>query len=406
MEFKQAKQQTQELHHTKDFFNALLTLEPGEEPPKSPKKITKEEKQADGVPPAAQFDPISPFSQPPAPPPQQPLPEKPNVARFSIPQSSSQPSLTRTDTEKPRSPLSSPTRLEPPSSQTAALVEALKSSRKEIESQGDRVKFLEAALARERKARENAERRARSLSHECIQHDDIERNGAIEEEAFDPPLDSLELMEKDLPNGHIDSEEKDALSRSTSMATITNAEDLHRDTDDIDASTSRLQARLDLMVKEMDDMKIAMESYKRRAEDAEEGRRSLAEMVENLRAGRNPNSVVPITSDDDSTLLGDSETNSLSDSKKYVQSRDTDRSVASPQPHPPQLNGSAVVGNVQRELEKTMSNVLQQQQRQWSGPGEGGRMVQSAPYLSIVGVVLIGVGIMTWLNGWQPNGEK
>ncbi|KAL2054176.1 hypothetical protein ABVK25_005715 [Lepraria finkii] len=160
------------------------------------------------------------------------------------------------------------------------------------------------------------------------------------------------------------------------------------------------------MVKEMDDMKIAMESYKRRAEDAEEGRRSLAEMVENLRAGRNPNSVVPITSDDDSTLLGDSETNSLSDSKKYVQSRDTDRSVASPQPHPPQLNGSAVVGNVQRELEKTMSNVLQQQQRQWSGPGEGGRMVQSAPYLSIVGVVLIGVGIMTWLNGWQPNGEK
>ena len=285
-------------------------------------------------------------------------------------------------------------------------MEALKSSRKEIESQGDRVKFLEAALARERRARENAERHARSLSGERIQHDDIERNGAVEEEVFDPPLDSLELIEKDLPNGHIGSEEKDALSRSTSMATITNAEDLHRDTDDIDASTSRLQARLDLMVKEMDDMKMAMESYKRRAEDAEEGRRSLAEMVENLRAGRNSNSVVPITSDDDSTLPGDSETSSSSDSKKYAKSRDTDRSVACPQPHPPQLNGSAVVGNVQRELEKTMSNVLQQHQRQWSGPGEGGRMVQSAPYVSMVGVVLIGIGIMTWLNGWQPNGEK
>jgi hypothetical protein len=315
--------------------------------------------------------------------------------------------LSRTDIERSRSALNSPTRSEPSNSQTAALVEALKSSRKEIESQGDRVKFLEMALARERKAREKAERRARTLSGEHIEHEDIERDGTVEEEAFDPPLDSLELMEKRMPNGHVDdSEEKDSLSKSPSMATITNAEDLHRDTQDIDASTSRLQARLDLMVKEMDDMKMAMESYKRRAEDAEEGRRSLAEMVENLRAGRNPNSAVATNSDDDSTLLADTETNGAADTRKHGKPRDTERSAIPSQSHPPHLNGSAVVGNIQRELEKTMSNVLQQHQRQWSGPGEGGRMVQSAPYVSMVGVVLIGVGIMTWLNGWQPNGEK
>ena len=234
----------------------------------------------------------------------------------------------------------------------------------------------------------------------------MDTNGAVEEEALHPPLDSLELIEKDLPNGHIEeSEGKDVLSRSLSMATI-KAEDIHQETEDIDASTSRLQARLDLMVKEMDEMKMAMESYKRRAEDAEEGRKSLAEMVESLRAGRALNTVVPAIDDDDSTLLGDSEADSASGPRKHNRSRDTDPAAVSSQPHPPQLNGSAVVGNIQRELEKTMSNVLQQQQRQWSGSGEGGRMVHSAPYVSMVGVVLIGVGIMTWLNGWQPGGEK
>lgn len=317
-----------------------------------------------------------------------------------MPESMLQPSLKRTDTERPRSALDSPTRTEPPSSQTAALLEALK-------SQGDRVKYLEVALARERRARENAERRARSLSGGSLIHEDTETNGGLEEEAFEPPLDSLELMEKAMHNGHLnDDEDKDALSRSASMTTMRNPDDMHRETEDIDASTSRLQARLDLMVKEMDDMKMAMESYKRRAEDAEAGRRSLAEMVENLRAGRNADSIMPVKNTDDSTLPVDSEATDASSSNDRPHSKDSDNRVVSSLSHVPQMNGSAVAGNIQREFEKTVSNVLQQQQRQWSGPGDGGRMVQSAPYISMVGVVLIGVGIMTWLNGWQPGGEK
>ena len=268
------------------------------------------------------------------------------------------------------------------------------------------MKYLELALIRERRARENAERRARKLSGGSLPQEDFETNSGLEEEAFEPPLDSLELMEKAMHKGHVDDEDKDSLSRSASMVTMRNADDMHRETEDIDASTSRLQARLDLMVKEMDDMKMAMESYKRRAEDAEAGRKSLAEMVENLRAGRHADSVIPITNAEDSTVRIDREAEDASSSNDRPRSKHGDNRAVSSLSHIPQMNGSAVAGNIQRELEKTVSNVLQQQQRQWSGPGDGGRMAQSAPYVSMVGVVLIGIGIMTWLNGWQPGGEK
>ena len=66
-------------------------------------------------------------------------------------------------------------------------------------------------------------------------------------------------------------------------------------------------------------------------------------------------------------------------------------------------NGSAsVIANAIpdfKDLERTVSSVLQQQQQ---AQGQRGSVaMQSAPYASMVGVVLIGVGLMTWLNGWQ-----
>ena len=345
---------------------------------------------------------MSPFSQPPAPPPQQPLPEKPDSARFIIPETFFQPSLKRVDTERPKSGLNSPTK-EIPSGQIVSLLEALKSAKQEIDSQGSRVKHLEVALARERKARELAERRARTLSGSKNDH---EANGAIEDEAFEPPLDTLELMEQELPNGHTeDDEESKYLSRSISTATLKSAEETHQGSVEIDTSTSRLQARIDLMVKEMDDLKMLMESYKQRAEDAEDGQRGLAEMVESIRAGRDSKSVVPIPNGDDSTLLSNGDVDGIADSKAPRHSKGLDHSSSSSHLHHQLPNGAAAIEDMHRELEKTVSNVLQQQ-RQWGGTGEGGRMVQSAPYVSMVGVVLIGVGIMTWLNGWQPGGER
>ena len=312
----------------------------------------------------------------------------------------SQPSLKRVDTERPTSGLNSHTK-EIPSGQIVSLLEALKSAKQEIDSQGSRVKHLEVALARERKARELAERRARTLSGD---RDDHETNG-VAEEAFEPPLDTLELMEQELPNGHAeDDEDSKGLARSISTATLKNVEDVYQSTEDIDTSDSRLQARIELMVKEMDDLKMLMESYKQRAEDAEEGQKGLAEMVKSIRAGRDSKSVMPNSNDDDSTLLSNGDVDGTADSKDPTRSKGLDRNSSSSHLQHPLPNGTAAVETMHRELEKTVSNVLQQQ-RNWGGTGEGGRMVQSAPYVSMVGVVLIGVGIMTWLNGWQPGGE-
>ena len=313
-----------------------------------------------------------------------------------------QPSLKRVDTERPRSGLSSPTK-EVPSGQIVSLLEALKSAKQEIDSQGSRVKHLEIALARERKARELAERRARTLSGN---QDDHETNGSVDGEAFEPPLDTMELIEHKLPNGHAEKEqESKSISRSISSATLKNAEGIHQDTEDIDTSTSRLQARLDFMVKEMDDLKMLMESYRRRAEDAEEGKRSLSEMVESIRAGRDVKSVPSKRNDEDSTNFSNTNGDSAVDSKVLTRPRGSDRSPSTSHLHNQLPNGTAAVQDMHRALEKTVSNVLDQQ-HQWGDTGERGRMVQSAPYVSMIGVVLIGVGIMTWLNGWQPGGER
>lgn len=381
-----------------------MTLEPGEEPPKSPPKMVTEDKQTNGIHQPTQFDPISSFSQPPAPPPQQPLPEKPDTGRFSIPESLYQPAFRRAETEKRRSPMTSPTRPEPSSGQIVSLLDALKSAKQEIDSQGDRIKYLDVQLDQERKARELAEKRAHALSGGRLPQENHETNGAVDAEAGDEtPLDSLELADQDLPDGIPENGEvEDSISNSeASISANKDTEQTRQKTADIDASTSRLQARLDLMVKEMDGMKTLMQSYKHRAEDAEEGRRSLMEMVENIRAGRVPSAVT--TASDDPTSLSKGNASKLEGSEDLtVTSVPAERQ--SPSSEQRQLpNGAAVTETVQRELEKTLATVLHQQR---DGPDGGGRIAHSAPYVSMVGVVLVGVGIMTWLNGWQPGGEK
>ena len=352
---------------------------------------------------------MSPFSQPPAPPPQQPLPEKPDMARYVLSEALSSPSLRRTETEKPRSALSSPTRSDPPNGQIVSLLEALKSAKQEIDSQGDRMKYLEDALAQERKAREDAERRARNLSNGHLSQKLHGVNGADEEIIQEPDKASLEDTENELLNGHIsEGEDEDIISQSiSSVPTIKHVEDMQRDTEDTDASTSRLQARLDLMVQEMDEMKTVMESYKQRAESAEEGRRSLADMVGKIRAGRESHSSTLNTKTkmDEPNLPDSSEASSETQTRNSIPSSSPDAVLSPLQQNHDQTNGTAVIKEMHREFEKTVSSVLQQQQ-QWGGPAEGGRMVQSTPYVSMLGVVLIGVGIMTWLNGWQPGGGE
>lgn len=388
-----------------------MTLEPGEVPPKSPQKIQQEQREEKEAMKESSTrsqdvvmspDPLSPFTQPPMPPPSQPLPEKPDVSRSFSSDSISQ-GIRRVDTEKPRSNLNSPTKAEPQNGQIVSLLETLKLVKQESVLQGDHIKHLEQALKRERRARESAERRARAFSN-ARQSRVHNEDGTLEEGAFDPPLDSIELLEHDLPNGHVEEDDNDAdyLKSSASMETLRESDEAARGTDEIDASTSRLQARLDLMVQEMDEMKKVMESYKRRAEDAEEGRQSLAEMVENIRASRDTQSISGVHSEDTTLIGSDANSGESSSSLKAFSNVSNGNHGLWTSSSKRQLpNGNVTPGDMQRELERTLSNVLQQQR-----PNEHGRIAQSAPYVSMVGVVLIGVGIMTWLNGWQPAGDS
>lgn len=290
-----------------------------------------------------------------------------------------------------------------------SLVEALKIKTHELDSKVDYIKSLEVDLAREKRAREDAERRALKLSGDHLVSDSRHNKGFVEEKALEPPLDSVELMEQDLPNGHFDQDGNgDHLSRSSSTTTIKNSEDPAQLAEDASSLASRLQAQLDLRNREMNDMKLLMESYRQKADEAEEGRRSLAQMVEDIRAGRDPKSILPATEAEASTPSTDNGDPQIAQSPSSSQPGDIGRNSPSPQHLPHQHNGSATIGIIHREIEETVSTVLQQQhpQQGWGRPGDSSRMVQSAPYVSMVGVVLIGVGIMTWLNGWQPGGEK
>lgn len=286
------------------------------------------------------------------------------------------------------------------------LVTLLNAAKQDIDFQNNRIRKLEQDLEHEQKARKKAERHARGLWPSRKPLGEERASEPFEDDEFAEPLDSLELMDHNLPNAHKDAglEQDDLLKSSASMETLKSADDLHRETEVVDASTSRLQARLDLMIMEMNEMKSAMDSYKRRAEDAEEGRRSLAEMVENIRAGRERSSTVT-TDGDTSTLIGSGSGSGSSSSKDLAtQQHDANYGLWTSHRHKNMPNGKANNGDMHhRELEKTLSNVLQQQR---NGLDEGGRLVQSAPYVSMVGVVLIGVGIMTWLNGWQSGGAE
>ncbi|RMZ81244.1 hypothetical protein DV737_g2543, partial [Chaetothyriales sp. CBS 132003] len=85
-------------------------------------------------------DHLTRFAEPPAPPPQQPLPEKPDGGAKTSPNNS----------------------------QMLQLIDALSVAKKELDSQATRVKQLEDMLKEERSARAHAEERARCLEHASV----------------------------------------------------------------------------------------------------------------------------------------------------------------------------------------------------------------------------------------------
>lgn len=353
-----AKQQATDLDHIEKVFDGVVV--PGSKSSQGKDEVPADDEQASKQTNVKlrpiRTDNIARFADPPAPPPQQPLPENPDSAKSTSLNSLSLSSLLkRTDTAKPGSNGSSPTN----GSQNSMLqlVEALSQARKELESHSIRVKELEDMLSEEKSARVVAEERARKL----------------EQTAAARPVTKIEEITE--PDANVGSS-----SSETEPSDITEKSRVENEND--------LQKRLDLMVAEMQKMKVDMDRFKNRAETAEEdatkARESLADMIKRLRQENEDEDNVPRKNEKTTRSSPASGSTAV-----------TDDEVGTIKPT---SNGHVRKPRLPAHLEHAVTTAL----RQGGTSGDDG-LAQSAPYVSMLGVVLIGVGLMAYLNSWQKT---
>ncbi|KAF3490906.1 vacuolar protein sorting-associated protein 64 [Arthroderma uncinatum] len=381
-EMKQAKQQNLDLGQTTGFLSNIS----------NPETTNKErasllnnvaESPVSTKPPARpklnKTDSMSRFSDPPAPPPQQPLPEKPDAPprTFSM-DSIPKVSLRRSDTEKAKAATDIPPGQ---SSQILSLIEALTTTKKELDLQASKVKELENLLRREQSARESAEERARKLESQPPNHVLLPNgshpgpNGVVDEDD-DKPLDKAA---PEPPAG------KDVKSSASPVETPPSPIIL-------EPSSDELKRRIDSLLAEMESAKKQINTYKETAEraekDAAESRQTLAEMIEKIRHEKSQAKAASRTyqSSRDGSKEDDALPSTSADDESTANQSSLDEIIENCHP----INHERI-----KELE-IASTAFAKQQRQHSALFE-----QSAPYASMLGVVLIGVGIMAYLNGWH-----
>jgi len=343
----------------------------------SPLESSAAHRQMNGRPKMPRVDSFSRFSDPPAPPPQQPLPEKPDALSRSTSDSFS--SLKRSDTEKPKGGTGSPVSRD--SSQILSLIEALSSAKREIDTQGTRVKELENMLLQEQTARKLAEDRVNELeTRPALVNKDPVENGTV------PHLENA--VDKK------EQEETEATVQANGIqpSEIPSPEDSQADVPEEDKS-SELQIRLEAMMEEMAEMRKQMESFKTRAEQAEDGttqaRKSLAEMVETLHRERAEKASATV-SNSKSDVHDHGSTKALwghlVTSENSVDSKTKTSSV--------QCLDSLNSHNKEIDAAAAATAFATQHHRH-------NYVEEASPYASIFGVVLLGVGLMAYLNGWQ-----
>jgi len=360
-----ARQQAEELDQAGAFLNAVLTTDgnPSKLQPPFKEGNPTQSRQLNGRSRASKFDHAARFADPPAPPPQQPLPEKPDSAKSSPINSMSFTNLLkRSEIAKPT--INNPSPVNPQNSQMLSLIEALSIAKKELDSQGARVRQLEEMLKQERTAREDAEERARRL---------------LEQHAAGRPASAVEEVTEVPP---------------TELASADKALESHLDDSESPATEQNLQQRLDQMVSEMQRMKSDMDKFQHRAQtaeaDATNARTSLAEMINKL---REENSRID-TSASPTKRSRPTDNTDRAETGGNIEGESSSK-ISPERLH--QANGHVRTPKLPHHLERAVATVLQDR-------GNNSEVLaQSAPYVSMLGVVLIGVGLMAYLNSWQKT---
>ncbi|KAL8413351.1 hypothetical protein RB594_004826 [Gaeumannomyces avenae] len=343
------------------------------------------------------------FSDPPAPPPQQPLPEKPDVARPN----GDAPPLKRGSTERPKSQ-SSPVRQDN-LSHILQLTETLNFAKKEIEVQGARIRDLEMIAQKERESRESAEALVRKLEDAAMAHTNgiakTSLEGDILAEAFELPTEAP-APAATCPKQAIQNEASRAASQMPDSAAADAAAE----------AASKLQAKLDAIVKEMRDLRDDLETQRKRAEEAEAerdvDRKSLAEMILQLRQRdeeikrlseapkarsrssrrRDRNDTITEHIKPKPFVGSFPETPTTTGIPEHMESKGpppsgSERTSVDLAEDKPTLSRSSTITPLSSSLHSSRETAA----------------VQAAPYASMLGVVLLGVGLMAWINGWQPQ---
>ncbi|KAI0101360.1 hypothetical protein GGR51DRAFT_334626 [Nemania sp. FL0031] len=383
IEMRNARLQSQDLGRTDHFVHALMSKEDVKdmERPDIPEPA-KPVVNGGGL--SFRSDNKTRFSDPPAPPPQQPLPEKPDI-----------PSLKRGITERAKShPQNiSPIRHEGNGSQILQLTQALDNAKKEIESQTSRVRDLEEMLHQERRARELAEELARRLEKSLEEAassvvvsppTEPETEETSLDATFEPPGDATNATEL------IDTPMPEADKTTPPDAKILEASATH-------LQATQLHAQIESLMLEMKDLRQELDIFKQRAERAESERdsqrRTLAEMALQIRQDAEAKELAKkdtaseITEDRDADDEGEFPVSSEAVSKLPTSSRQSRRISGGSLDHPI-LSESATITPITASPGALLPNQT---------------FANSIPYASMIGVVLIGMGLMAYINGWQPQ---
>ncbi|RDA88370.1 hypothetical protein CP532_5568 [Ophiocordyceps camponoti-leonardi (nom. inval.)] len=362
-EMRNARLQAQDLNRTNQFVNTLLSkddvksLEKADIP-----EIPKPMANGTGFP--FRNDAKNRFSDPPAPPPQQPLPEKPDA-----------PSMKRGPSERSKiGPMSPASGRQENLSQIIQLTEALNNAKRDMEFQNVRVRELESMLQKERQARELAEDLARRFEESA--------NAQMIMGSVDgAPLGPLDDVSQQAPDA---SEELKFGARNSDGTE-----------DAAPEPTSALHSRIEMMDKQMRNLREQMEMWRRRCEAAEterdEGRQSLADMVGRLRSqeamrGTSRLAKASPSRRGRSGLREDQTGEAFAPFKSSV----SDRGAAT---------GPLSLGDAPGD---STAIGVGDDMAQAAAEAERGHYMQAAlPYASMLGVVLMGMSLMACINGWQ-----
>jgi hypothetical protein len=259
----------------------------------------------------------------------------------------------------------------------------LASAKKEIDIQSARMKDLEEMLQKERQARELAEEAAKRL--ELLQsepktngHAKSVDEGSIVEDAFEPPA---EVVEKEGPESSEPALDEKAVDSKV-----------------VSESTLLLEKRLEAMLGDMQELRNQMEAFKQRAETAEserdeerKERKTLAEMVEKIRqkeSAKRSSSTERARSPAGKEIAAQHLLNGKGDSL---------HATLGPLVEKAGLTNGSPVSSDEKELGRSAVGTLSR-----SPGGPSPLLYNTTPYASMLGVVLIGMGVMAYLNGWQP----